>query len=86
MARKKKENAVKTDENREEEVKTDCLMLPKKALFRVDEVARYFDVTEQTIRLWVSHGHLEADKIVGVIRVTRESILKCRFRNRLKII
>ncbi len=53
--------------------------LPEKALFRVDEVAAYFSVTERTIRLWIEHKHLESEKIVGVVRISRESILKCRF-------
>lgn len=52
--------------------------LPDKALFRIDEVAAYFSVTERTIRLWLAHGKLEAEKIVGVVRIPRESILKCR--------
>lgn len=55
-------------------------LLPQKALFRIDEVAGYFDVTERTIRLWIEHGHLEAERIVGSVRVTRKSILACRFR------
>jgi excisionase family DNA binding protein len=54
--------------------------LPSKPLWRVDEVATYFDVTERTIRLWIEHGHLEADKIVGTIRITRESVKKCMIR------
>jgi len=53
--------------------------LPDKELLRVDEVARYFSVTEKTIRLWIEHGHLIAEKIVGIVRIPRESVLKCRF-------
>ena len=55
------------------------LELPQKELLRVDEAANYFSVSERTIRLWAEHGHLEAVKIVGSIRITRESALKCRF-------
>ena len=55
------------------------LELPMKELLRVDEVANFFSVSERTIRLWAEHGHLEAVKIVGSIRITRESALKCRF-------
>jgi len=55
------------------------LELPKKELLRVDEAALYFSVTDRCIRLWIEHGHLEAVKIVGSIRITRESALKCRF-------
>ena len=53
--------------------------LPEKELLRVDEVAEYFSVTEKTIRLWIDHGHLIAEKIVGIVRIPRESIIKCRF-------
>lgn len=52
--------------------------LPDKALFRIDEVANYFGVHERTIRLWIDHGHLIAEKIVGTIRISRPSILRCR--------
>ena len=55
------------------------LELPKKELLRVDEVANFFSVTDRCIRLWIEHGHLKAERIVGAIRVTRESVLKCRF-------
>lgn len=54
--------------------------LPKKPMLRVDEVANYFDVTERTVRLWIEHGHLEAHKIVGTIRITRASVQKCAVR------
>lgn len=55
-------------------------LLPMKSLFRIDEAARYFNVTDRTIRLWIEHGHLECEKVVGSIRISRESILRCRFR------
>ena len=60
-------------------------MLPEKALFRIDEVATYFDVTERTVRLWIDHGHLKAVKKAGVIRILRESILKCRILDKREI-
>jgi excisionase family DNA binding protein len=50
----------------------------KKQLLRVDEVATYFDVHPRTIRLWIEHGHLSGEKLSGVVRVTRESILDFR--------
>ena len=57
--------------------------LPEKELLRVDEVADYFSVTNKTIYLWIENGHLEAPKIAGsIIRVTRESVLKCRLGSR----
>ena len=53
--------------------------LPDKAHFRVEEVANYFDVTTRTIYLWIEHGHLKAHRIAGKsIRITRESIVKCK--------
>lgn len=61
------------------------MILPNKDLFRVDEVADYFGVTERTIRLWIEHKHLDAEKVVGIVRIARESILKCRFLNKKKV-
>jgi len=55
-------------------------LLPKKSLFRIEEVAQYFSVTERTIRLWIEHGHLTGEKIVGSTRISRDSIIKCRFK------
>jgi excisionase family DNA binding protein len=53
--------------------------LPNKDLFRVEEVAEYFSVTCRTIYLWIEHEHLKVEKIKGISRIPRESILKCRF-------
>lgn len=55
-------------------------LLVKKSLFRIDEAASYFGVTDRCIRLWIEHGHLEREKVVGSIRISRDSILRCRFR------
>ena len=66
-------------ENQPESGIEDDPLLTKKALFRVDEVADYFGVSEQTVRLWITHGHLDSAKIVGSIRISRDSILRCRF-------
>lgn len=57
-------------------------LLPKKSLFNIYEVAQYFGVTERTIRLWIEHGHIQGEKVVGSVRVSRESILKCRFNKK----
>ena len=62
-----------------EEVVYDDPLLPQKSNFRVDEVARYFDVTEACIRIWIDHGILQKVKIRGILRVPRESIIHCRF-------
>ena len=61
-----------------ENIKDDSF-LPKKDLFRIDEVAEYFSVTDRCIQLWIAHGHLEKDPTPGRTRISRESILRCRF-------
>lgn len=59
--------------------------IPSKPLWRVDEVADHFDVTRQTIYLWIDHGLLEAEKYNGkMIRITRESIKNFRLTSKLK--
>jgi predicted transcriptional regulator len=64
------------------------LKLPDKALLRVDEVAAYFDVTGQTIRLWIDHGRLVAERYVeqsrGTLRVTRESVIALREKSKVE--
>ena len=57
--------------------------LPQKPLLRVDEVASYFDVTARTIYLWIDHGLLEAEKLRGVIRISRESIKNFRLSGKI---
>jgi len=66
------DDLIKEAENMDE----NDITLPAKDLFRVDEVASYFSVTDQTIRLWIDHGHLEIEKLHGSIRVLRRSIVK----------
>ena len=52
--------------------------LPNKKLLLVSEVAAYFRVTEQTIYLWLEHGHLEAIRTPGKsIRILHESVERC---------
>ena len=56
--------------------------LPQKRLFRVSEVAKYFEVTDRTVYLWIEHGHLETEKTPGgQWRITIDSINKCRFNH-----
>ena len=55
---------------------------PTKPLLRIDEVAAYFDVHPRTIRLWIEHGHLSAERLAGSIRVTRELIINFRLKGR----
>jgi len=62
---------------------TEIMGLADKDLFRRDEAAAYFGVTERTIRLWEAHDHLRSNKLPsGSIRITRESILTCRLGRR----
>jgi len=48
--------------------------LPNRKLLRVDEVARFFDVSERTVRLWLDHGLLKSGKMHGSLRVLKSSI------------
>ena len=56
--------------------------LPTKNLLRVSEAAEYFNVHERTIRLWIEHGHLQAEKPVGTVFISRESIKNFRLMGR----
>jgi excisionase family DNA binding protein len=56
--------------------------LPTKNLLRVSECAQYFGVHERTIRLWIDHGHLIAEKPVGTVFISRESIKNFRLMGR----
>jgi len=56
--------------------------LPTKNLLRVSEAAEYFGVHERTIRLWIEHGHLQAEKPVGTVFISRESIKNFRLMGR----
>jgi len=76
--------AVIIKEESEKAIETD--FLPKKDLLRIDEVSAYFSVEDQTIRLWIAHGHLIAEKHRGTLRVRRQSVVECRMKNRLKYI
>lgn len=78
----KKEKAINSKID-EASTKIDDSSLPKKSLFRIDEVASYFDVARSTIYLWIDHGILGAEKYGGTIRVSREAILSCRFNGKL---
>lgn len=76
--------AVIVKDESEKTIETD--FLPKKDLLRIDEVSAYFSVEDQTIRLWIAHGHLIAEKHRGTLRVRRQSVVECRMKNRLKYI
>jgi len=87
-AKKTSEKTEKVDISTYQEgiIEEDQSTLPKKDLFRIDEVATYFDVNERTVRLWIDHGHLTPVKKGGVIRILRESILKCHILDNRKIL
>jgi len=57
--------------------------LPKKALLRVGEVAKHFQVSEKTIYLWIDHGLLEAEKYERIIRIPRESVENFRLARKM---
>jgi excisionase family DNA binding protein len=60
--------------------------LPDKNLFRVGEVADFFSVTDRTVYLWIEHGHLETEATpAGQIRITRDSVNKCRFKKKKEV-
>lgn len=50
--------------------------LPEKSLLRPDEVAAYFSLSVRTIYNWIESEKLEAFKICGTIRITKESVEK----------
>ena len=60
------------------EKNNDLSDLPDKKLLRVSEAAQYFGVHERTIRLWIDHGKLIAEKPAGIIFISRKSILEFR--------
>ena len=59
-----------------DDVIPDDKYLPQKSLFRIDEVAKFFDVTNQCIYVWVGKGYLKKKGN----RITREAILRCKYR------
>jgi len=50
----------------------------KKSLYRVDEVAEYFNVNRSTVYRWIDNGVLKSEKYVKTIRISRESIEQVR--------
>ena len=50
--------------------------LPEKTLLRVDEVARFFDVSPKTVYNWCEMGLIKACNINGgTLRIFRESLI-----------
>ena len=54
--------------------------LEDRPFFSIDETARFLGVSEGCARLWFNHGHLGGLDDKGFIRVSRSSILRCKFR------
>lgn len=44
--------------------------------WRIPETAKYFGVSERTVRRWIESGTLQAVKVGGIVRVPEESALK----------
>ena len=59
--------------------------LPNKELYRVDEIARYYNVTNRTVYLWIEHKKLKTELTPGgQWRITRKSLDVCRFAKKKK--
>jgi len=52
------------------------IKVPEKELWRVDEVAAFFNVTGQTVYRWCNEGKLSFCRISNCVRIPRKSILK----------
>lgn len=52
------------------------LTLPNKKWFQPIEVAEYFSVHRQTAYRWIADGTVDAIKVKGVLRISRDTILK----------
>ena len=52
------------------------LNLPGKNWFRPDEVAEYFCIHRKTVYERINRGEIEAIKIGGSLRISRDTILK----------
>jgi excisionase family DNA binding protein len=52
--------------------------LPRKKYLRPDEVADFWRVDVKTVYRWVAMGIIDADKIGGTVRISREEAEKRR--------
>jgi len=53
------------------------IKIPEKELWRIDEVAKFFTVTEQTIRMWINDGIIKRFKVSRIVRIPRSEIIRC---------
>ena len=55
----------------------DSAILPKKALFRLDEVASFLGVHPQTVRRWRDEGVINGTKITSrTLRFSRSEVIR----------
>jgi excisionase family DNA binding protein len=54
------------------------IMLLAKTHYRIDEVARIFDVNPRTVRNWIDNGNIDAVKVGGTVRIKRDAIEACQ--------
>jgi len=55
--------------------------LPDKEFLRPDEVAKYYSVTEKTVRVWISTGKLVAVKVIKGWRIRRQDVIALQKSN-----
>ena len=55
-------------------MKTNTFPVQSAPLLTTGEAAQTFNVTERTIRSWIKQGILQAVKIGGVVRISRERV------------
>ena len=58
---------------------------PTKRYYRVDEVARYFSVSESTIYRLIDMGDLKAIRVMGCIRVPAEELREFEERSKVDL-
>jgi len=51
------------------------IKIPEKELWRIDEVAKFFDVNAQTVYRWCNEGKLNFCRICNSIRIPRECVV-----------
>jgi len=48
--------------------------LQEKPFYRPDQIAKYFNVNRSTVYGWIAEGKLNAVRLGGTIRVSRQAI------------